>query len=55
MNHVFEVVGQEHEVLSEVRSVILLEQRQQPRDEVRPIKNHVFLGDKTVNVSVIVE
>lgn len=43
MDHVLEVAGEEHQVLSEVDVVVLFENREEARDEVRSIKQHLLL------------
>jgi hypothetical protein len=53
VNQVLEVVCQEHQVLPEVRIVVLLEDGKQTGDEVRAIQDNIFLSDQRVDKSVI--
>jgi hypothetical protein len=43
MDHVLEVAGEEHQVLSEVDVVVLFENRKEASDEMGSIKQHLFL------------
>lgn len=56
MHHILEVVCQEHQVLSEIGIVVLLENGEQASDEMGTVQYHLFLrSDEAVHESVIFE
>ena len=54
VDHVLEVVCEEHQVAPEIGIVVLLEDRQQAGDEVRSVDDHFFPGpDQTEDGGVV--